>query len=319
MLVDDLLRRLAPPVPPPRRHHDRVRRHGATPPAKMPHGSVVCSACSRSSEDADRVLDPALRPLDPPALPLRPAHEARLDVLLPASLANIFVTGIVVLAHRAGRRRRSATRSSVARRRHAGLVAGRRSSAAVDLGRRRLLAPARKHRASGLLVRHVRRSDRAAPKADPACRPRASHRHVEHATMARSHRQEDHRQAGPAAASGTAARPGVRARDLEGHRRHDAPLLQEHEGDGARPAPRPGDRSARRRHHDDQLPRAEAPVPGALPRPAPPHAARRRLARAASRASAARRRARRSASTSRPASTRRATSAAATSAFPCSS
>jgi hypothetical protein len=36
--------------------------------------------------------------VEPPALPLRPADEARVEVLLPASLANILVTGVLSLA-----------------------------------------------------------------------------------------------------------------------------------------------------------------------------------------------------------------------------
>ena len=111
-------------------------------------------------------------------------------------------------------------------------------------------------------------------------------------------------------------RADLRPRDRQGPRHHDAPLLQEHEGDGARPAPRSGARGARA----TASPPSATPSRSARTRSASAACTASRSAttarRAASRASAARRRARRSASTSRPASTPRATRAAATSAIP---
>ena len=103
---DHLPRWLAAPVPPPRRHHDRVRRRRRSStwsdPARLgdaPPGADLLRQGARP------LLLPGVRPLEPPALPLRPAHEDRL-ARPPAAVAREHLRHrLPHPRHRAGGRR----------------------------------------------------------------------------------------------------------------------------------------------------------------------------------------------------------------------
>ncbi len=105
----DLPRRLAAPFHPPRRPHDRLRRRDGLLRAPMAHWakSSIIGDPGLLRQDARSLLVPGLRSLEPAALPVRPAHEARMEeVLLPASLAEASSPpGVVVRLSRVDRAR----------------------------------------------------------------------------------------------------------------------------------------------------------------------------------------------------------------------
>jgi hypothetical protein len=243
------------------------------------------------------------------ALPLRPAHEARLEAC----------------SCRRRSRTSSSRASSVARARQRRAASGRANALEVAADVTQALV--------AVSVTYVVVGDGGFGFFQSASTPRLSSASAKFAQARRAPRNADAGLRSPWATMRFPKKPAsadqrvvvehaartprsrATSRDLPRGRRLDEALLREHEGDGPRQAARPGARALRRRHHDDLVPRAEAPVPGALSAACTASRSATTGARAAWRASAAPRRAPRSASSSRRGSTRRATSGAATSAF----